>query len=207
MTLYKLLKKALTGFFKTIFALEVHGEENVPSDGRYVLVSNHISNADVIMLAVTCKRPICFMAKKELFMIPLFAQLIRALGAFPVDRKGSALSALKAAVKRLKDGETVGLFPQGTRQRDKSVYDTEFKTGAAFCAYRAQAGYIPAYIKTKDQRFGLFKKTEIFYGMPTEYESLPFSEGGSTEYDEVTELIKRSIGRLEEEAYGKKYDG
>lgn len=206
MTLYNFLKKTLTGFFKTIFALEVHGEDNIPLDGRYVLVSNHISNADVIMLAVTCKRPISFMAKKELFMIPLFAQLIRALGAFPVNRKGSALSALKTAVKRLEAGETVGMFPQGTRQRGKSVYDTEFKTGAAFCAYRASAGYIPAYIKTKDQRFGLFKKTEIFYGEPTEFAALPFAAGGSKEYEAVTELIKSSIEQLEVKAYGKRYD-
>lgn len=207
MTLYKVLKCLLTGLFKVVYNLKIHGSENVPESGRYVVVSNHISLGDVIILAISCKRQIYYMAKKELFSIPVLSQLIRALGAFPVDRHGSAVSALKTAVKHLEHEKLVGMFPQGTRQRGVSVSDTEFKTGAAFCAYRSKAGFIPCYIKTKDQRFGFFKRTNVYFGNPVDFSDLPYTEGGSEEYAMVTEIIMSKISELEVNAYGGKYCG
>lgn len=206
MTLYTVLKGLLTGLFKVVYNLKIHGSDKVPENGKYVVVSNHISLGDVIILAISCKRQIHFMAKKELFSIPLLAGLIKALGAFPVDRNGSAVSALKTAVKHLESEKLVGMFPQGTRRRGQSVDDTEFKPGAAFCAYKSKAGFIPCYIKTKDQCFGFFKRTDIYFGDPIEYSTLPYTEGGSEEYARVTEIIKSEIFRLESDTYGGKFN-
>ncbi len=207
MNLYKVLKKMLAGIFYVVYNLKVHNPENIPDTGRYVVVSNHISLGDVLILAISCKRQIYFMAKKELFKIFGLAQLLKALGAFPVDRSGSAVSALKTAVRHLEQDRLLGLFPQGTRQRGKSVLDTEFKTGAAFCSYKASAGFIPVYIKTKGQRFCLFRRCDIYYGKPVEFDTLPFGVGGSDEYKAVTDVIKSEIYTLEELAYGGKYNG
>ena len=207
MTLYIALKKLRTGLFKVVYNLMVHNADSIPENGRYVVVSNHISMGDVLILAISCKRQIYFMAKRELFSIPGLAQLLRALGAFPVDRHGSAVSALKTAVKRLEEDKLIGLFPQGTRQRNKSVIDTEFKTGAAFCAFKGKAGFIPTYIKTEGQRFRIFKRCDIYYGKPVDFDKLPYTEGGSDEYKAVTEQIKTEIFKLEENAYGGKYNG
>ena len=207
MTLYTVLKKLLTWLFNIVYNLRVHDAEKVPDTGSYLVVSNHISMGDVIILAVSCKRQIYYMAKRELFKIPLLAQLLRALGAFPVDRRGSALTALKTAVKRLEEGKIVGLFPQGTRQKNKSVLDTEFKTGAAFCSFKGNAGIIPAYIKTGGQSFRIFKRCDVYFGDPIEFDTLPFTEGGGDEYRAVPEQIKSAVYALEEKAYGGKYNG
>ena len=206
MKFYKGLVFLLSGLFKFLFRLNITGADNVPDSGNYLVVSNHISIADVFTLAISCKRQIHFMAKKELFKIPVLSQLVTALGAFPVDRKGNPASALKKAVKILEQGEIVGLFPQGTRQQNISVADTEFKSGAAFCAYKSKSGIIPAFIKTDGQKFALFRKSEIIYGKPIEFNALPLSEGGNDEYAVVSELIKREILLLEEKAYGGKYN-
>ncbi|MBE6606841.1 MAG: 1-acyl-sn-glycerol-3-phosphate acyltransferase [Ruminococcaceae bacterium] len=207
MKIYSALKFSLSGLFRIIYNLSIHGAENVPEKGKYIVVSNHISLGDVIILAVSCKRQIHFMAKKELFKIPLLSQLIKALGAFPVDRKGSVLSALKTSVKHLEEEKIVGMFPQGTRCKAKSVSETEFKTGAAFCSYRAKAGIIPAFIKTQDQKFGYFKRCDVFFGEPIEFDSLSFSNGGHDEYELVTEKIKDTIFEMEKKAYGGKFNG
>ena len=161
---------------------------------------------DVIILAISCRLQIHFMAKKELFRIPLLSQLLSALGAFPVDRTGSAAAALKKTAAYLEDGKTVGIFPQGKRQRGKSIEDTEFKTGAAYIAFKAHAGIIPAFIKAKKQRFKLFGRSEIFFGKPIEYGEFNFSEGGRDEYAAATQKIKDAVFSLEKKAYGGKYN-
>jgi 1-acyl-sn-glycerol-3-phosphate acyltransferase len=206
MSFYTGAVKVLSGLFKLVYNLEIHDAENVPVDGKYLVVCNHISLGDVIILAISCKRQIHFMAKKELFSIPVLGSLIKSLGAFPVDRKGSAFSALKTAIGHLENEKLVGIFPQGTRKRNVSVEDTEFKSGAAMCAIRAQAGIIPVYIQTKNQRFKLFSKSHVYFGTPTSFESLPYDEEGSDKYKPTTDVIKDKIFELEKKAYGGKYN-
>ncbi len=207
MSFYNGSKKALSGFFRRLFGLTVSGDENIPECGAYIVVCNHLSIADVFILAVSCKRQIRFMAKKELFKIPLLSGMIRALGAFPVDRTGSAASALKTAIKCLKTGELVGLFPQGTRSPGKSVNDTPFKDGAAFCACRSGAGIIPAYIKTKNQKFAFFKKTELIFGKPIENSDFVLDDSSAEPYKSVTAQIKEAVAELEAAAYPGGFNG
>lgn len=206
MSFYTGAVKVLSGLFKLVYNLEIHDAENVPKDGKYLVVCNHISLGDVIILAISCKRQIHFMAKKELFSVPVLASLIKALGAFPVDRKGSALGALKTAIGHLENEKLVGIFPQGTRKRGMSVEDTEFKSGAAMCAIRAKSGIIPVYIQTKNQRFRLFRKCHIYFGKPTTFESLPYDEESTDKYKPTTDVIKSRIFELEKKAYGGKYN-
>ncbi len=206
MRLYAFLKGLLSGLFKLIYNLKISGQENIPSTNAYVVVCNHISLGDVIILGVACNRQIYFMAKKELFKIPLLSGLIKALGAFPVDRKGNPAAAIKTSIRYLKDGKIVGMFPQGTRSRNISVNDTEFKTGAAFAAYKSGVGIIPAFIKAKNQKFKLFSRTDIIFGAPVPFERLGFSEGGKDELENATQMIKDAVFALEKEAYGGKYN-
>ena len=206
MKLYSFLKGLLSGLFKWIYNLKIVSEENVPKDGAYVVVCNHISLGDVIILGVACPRQIYFMAKKELFKIPLLSGLIKALGAFPVDRKGNPAGAVKTSIRYLKDGKIVGMFPQGTRSRNVSVEDTEFKTGAAFSAYKSGSGVIPAFIKTKNQKFKFFARTDIIFGTPISFDELKFTEGGRDELENATQIIKDAVFALEKEAYGGKYN-
>lgn len=206
MSFYTGAVKLLGGIVKAVYQLEIHGADSVPKEGRYLVVSNHISLGDVIVLAVSCKRPIHFMAKKELFKIPVLSQIIRGLGAFPVDRHGSAHSALKTAMAYLNDEKLVGIFPQGTRSRQISVADTDFKSGAAMCACKTGSGIIPVFIQTKGQHFKLFGKTHVYFGNASSFDMLPYNPESENKYKDTTEYIKNEIFKLEIKAYGGKFN-
>lgn len=103
-------------FLKIVYKLEVHGQENIPKDNDYIVCPNHLSLIDPPMMATFIPRSISFMAKKELFDIPLIRWWIDWLGAFAVDRGNLAPSTVKT-VKQIKKSKWVfGIFPQGTRQ-------------------------------------------------------------------------------------------
>ena len=115
--------------------MKVRGTENEPTteQGAYLVIANHRTWADPIYLACVLKhgQP-HFMAKKELFKIPLLNLLIRALGAYPVNRGGADVGAVKHTIEMLKAGVCVGMFPQGHRYNKVDPRKTPVKTGAAF---------------------------------------------------------------------------
>ena len=198
MNLYRSLRKNLTGFIKWLFCIHVHGSENEPSEGGYIAVSNHISYVDVIVAAVALKRQIRFMAKKELFHIPLLGTLVKALGAFPVDRKGNAVAPIKKSIALLTEGEVVGMFPQGHRfmKRKFDTTKSEIKGGAAMACYRAKVPVLPMFIATKNDRVALFRRIDIYVGKPIAYEEFGFEKGGNEEYMRGSELMFERIAEL-----------
>ena len=107
MSLYKGLHIGLGAIIRCIFRVKVEGGENLPKEGAFIVACNHLSDADPVILAASVKnrRQIRFMAKKELFAVPVLAQLVKALGAFPVDRSGADVAALKYSLSLLKNGE------------------------------------------------------------------------------------------------------
>lgn len=127
------------------FRLEVIGEENIPGEGPVVLASNHISNWDPIIIgAAISKRRIYYMAKEELFKIPVLASIVRYLGAFPVKRGKGDRKALKWAFGILADNKLLGLFPEGTRSKTGELQP--FQSGAAMLALKGKAQVIPTFI-------------------------------------------------------------
>lgn len=112
------------------------------------MASNHLSYLDPAVLAIACPREVNFMAKEELFKIPLFSDLIRALGAFPVRRNTADISALKEAMKRVKAGNGLLLFPEGSRK--EGTADLEPQAGIGFLAAKINAFVIPAFISGTD---------------------------------------------------------
>ncbi len=184
MNIYKGAKKALEGFAKLVFNIHVHGSENEPTEGGYIAIANHISFVDVFVTAVAVKRQIRFMAKKELFKIPLLGGLLKSLGAFPVDRKKNATAALRTSISLLNSEEVVGIFPLGTRTSGMK-FDTlanMVKGGAAMVCYRAKAPVLPMFISTKNDKACLFRRIDIYVGKPIAYEEFGFTDGGNGEY-------------------------
>lgn len=186
---YSVLKKLLAGPLRLIFGLKSFGEEKIPADRGVIICANHTSLFDVIVLAIAAKVQIRFMAKKELFSVPVLSSLIKALGAFPVDRKGSDVAALRKTVTMIEEGNAVGIFPQGTRHAHKPPRETNVQHGVGLIAYRAKCDVVPVYIETKNNHVRPFKKTKIYFGDPIPYEGLGFENGGKEEYKKAAELI------------------
>lgn len=128
------------------FRMEITGTENIPSDGGVILCANHNSLWDPVLIGSHTKRPIHFMAKRQLFKNKLFDWVLRKLCAFPVDRDGADISALKNSLKILKRGDVLGIFPEGTR-RD-SIDIKHFKEGVSLIAQRSQATILPVRIRS-----------------------------------------------------------
>ena len=115
---YKIVRAILDFFFFIVFRLHVEGRENVPEKGAIIVAPNHKSYWDPPMIGVAFKtRIVHFMAKEELFKNPVFGWVIRQLGTFPVRRGVTDRAAIRQAVKVLKDGYPLGIFPEGTRIR------------------------------------------------------------------------------------------
>lgn len=125
----------------TYFRGRIYGAENVPQEGPLVVVSNHASDFDPPLLSNCIGRPVAYMAKEELFRIPIFQQIIKLYGAYPVNRKSADRSAIRAALTYLEDGWATGVFLQGTRTPDAKI--TQPKLGAALIAAKAKAPIIP----------------------------------------------------------------
>jgi 1-acyl-sn-glycerol-3-phosphate acyltransferase len=140
--LYHLFKwSVVSPVLHTYFRGRIHGAENVPRKGPLIVVGNHASDFDPPFLACGVGRPVAFMAKEELFRIPVLKQAISLYGAYPVKRGSADRSAIRAALAALEQGWAVGVFITGTRTPDGRVTDP--KPGAALLAAKAQVPLLP----------------------------------------------------------------
>jgi 1-acyl-sn-glycerol-3-phosphate acyltransferase len=174
-------------FFTLLFRLRTIGVENIPKTGPVMLCSNHISYWDPPLLGTRVPRKIHFMAKAELFDIPLFASLIRVLGAFPVKRGGVSKESIRTAVQLLQDGNVICIFPEGTRNN----LDGVGKKGAASIALRAGATVVPTAIIGN---YRPFRRMTIVYGKPLDLSE--FDSGSSQQTELATERIMNAIREL-----------
>ena len=143
--LYYLFKWTVVNpVFRMYFRGRVQGAERVPKEGPLVVVANHASDFDPPILANCMRRPVSFMAKEELFKVPVLAPAIRLYGAYPVKRGSADRSAIREALKQLDQGWAVGVFLQGTRTQDGRI--PQPKLGAALIAAKAQAPLLPVSI-------------------------------------------------------------
>ncbi len=144
--------------------IEVRGAENVPLHGPLILACNHVAYLDPPALGCVTPRPVAYMAKKELFEIRFLGPLIRKLGAFPIDRTRGDIAAIKAAIRMLKTGMALGIFPEGTRNRDGSA---EPQLGVALIAAVTGATVVPAYV-SGTMHAKRFAKITVVFGEPLE---------------------------------------
>ena len=142
LALYHLLKwSVVSPALHTYFRIKIQGAENVPSSGGLVAVSNHASYFDPPILSNCVGRPVAFMAKEELFKIPVFKQGIQLYGAYPVKRSTGDRTALKAAATAIESGWIAAVFLQGSRSTNARITDP--KRGAAWIAAKAQVPLLP----------------------------------------------------------------
>lgn len=152
--------------FKLFFRLKVFGAENVPAEGSLIFAANHSSYADPPLIGASAKRPVYYMAKKELFNSPVFGWFIKELHAFPVDRGTADFSAMNNAIKILTDGNALLIFPEGTRKKKGAV--RKLKNGAAMLSVITGAPVIPVAIINSDRMFRL-PKLIVMFGEPVRF--------------------------------------
>lgn len=138
--------------YRLLFRGRTAGNANVPMDGALVVVANHGSHLDPPLLGHALGRPVAFMAKAELFRVPLLGAIIRACGAYPVARGASDREAIRTATDRLEQGWAIGVFIDGTRQADGRVNHPQ--PGAALLAARAGVPLLPVAIINSHRAMG-----------------------------------------------------
>ncbi len=159
---YDFAKATVRGVARMLWRARVFGANNVPSHGALIVACNHVSYLDPPLMGCFCPRRISYMAKKELFEIPVLGSMIRGLGAYAVDRRGSATAAIRRSLHVLEAGGAVGIFPEGTRNPHG---DIQPQTGVALLAALAQAPVVPACIAGSDRARQL-GRIEVAFGAP-----------------------------------------
>ncbi|MED3625309.1 lysophospholipid acyltransferase family protein [Neobacillus thermocopriae] len=188
MTFYSFAKSVASSIFKPWYRIEAIGMDQVPKEGGVLICANHIHNFDPIVVGITAPRPVHFMAKEELFRVPVLSGIVRKCHAFPVKRGMSDREALRQGIKVLKEGHVLGLFPEGTRSKTGEL--GKGLAGAGFFALRTDCTVVPCAIIGP---YKSLRKLKVIYGKP-----LPMNElrSAKASAEEVTELIMAEIHKL-----------
>ena len=188
MTFYSFARSVVAGVFKPLYRIEVIGLEHFPKERGVLLCTNHIHNFDPLVVGITAPRPVHFMAKEELFNVPVLGNIVRKCNAFPVKRGKGDRESLRAGLKVLKDGNVFGLFPEGTRSKTGEI--GKGLSGAGFFALRTEADVVPCAI------IGPYKSLrtlKVVYGKPIAMEEMRATRASA---EQVTELIMSEIHKL-----------
>lgn len=188
MTFYSFAKAVTGSIFRPLYRIEAIGLEHFPKEGGVLLCANHISNFDPIVVGILPARGVYYMAKEELFKVPIFGKIVSMCNAFPVKRGLSDREALRKALSVLKDGHVLGLFPEGHRSKTGEL--GKGLAGAGFFALRTEAAVVPCAIIGP---YKPFRKLKVVYGKPIDMTEMRKTKASA---EQVTELIMSEIHKL-----------
>lgn len=175
-----------------LYKIEYVGTENIPENGGFILASNHVNALDPVFIALGMKkRQLHFMGKKELFENPLVKFFLTKLNGFPIVRGGADSEALNYAIRIVKEGYVLGIFPEGTRSKD--FKPARAKSGVAAIAKEAKADILPVAIYTSDDMKKHTKLT-IRFGEVIPFEKLGLSDESSR--DEIRGCAQNIMGEI-----------
>jgi 1-acyl-sn-glycerol-3-phosphate acyltransferase len=174
--LWKTLQVPARIFTSVLFDLKVYGLENVPQTGGVLLVANHQSFLDPVLVGVRLRRPVSYMARSDLFEHPLLGWLIRSLHAFPVRRGEGDIGALRRCIQRLEEGYALNVYPEGTRTEDGSI--GPLQKGIGIVLRKADVPVIPVAIDGSFMAWGKGRKifrrwpVRLMYGKPLYFKDM-----------------------------------
>jgi 1-acyl-sn-glycerol-3-phosphate acyltransferase len=188
---YELLKRSLQLAAVLAYRVRYSGQRNIPAKGGVLVVSNHQSHLDPPLVGLGSTRPMNYVARSTLFKFAPMGWLIASVNAFPIDRDGIGLGGIKVALKLLKRGEIVVIFPEGTRSHDGEI--APFRPGFTALAARSGAAILPVAIDGAFQAWPRWQKcpglgrVRVHYGVPI----LPADIAGRDERELLSEVERR----------------
>ena len=175
--------------------MEVKGHENIPASGPVIVVSNHISNWDPMVVGSSIKRQVNFIAKEELFKIPVVGWLLKAWGVTPVKRGRGDREAISKSLKFLRDQRVIGIFIEGTRNKQDPNRMQKPQPGAAMLALKSGATVIPVVVVNTRKIFRSFTKVKVRIGKPLYFTEQPEVDKKEL-YIQVSKQIAEAIEQL-----------
>ncbi len=183
--IYLLGKMLVKVYSRIILRTRIIGVENIPAEGPVVIMSNHISLLDPPLIGAAIPRKVHYMAKEELFKNPLIAWVLKQLGAFPVKRGSGDTKAFKQALRILRSGGVLGVFPEGTRHPEGKLGKPH--GGSAAIALRGGARIVPAAVKNIKTR----GRPVVIFGKP-----LDISREGRISREERYEIAEEIMAEI-----------
>ena len=188
MLTYGFLKKFMVAVTQILFPFKL-GEKEKVKDGACVLVGNHYRIWDIVHMACTTREKVHFITKKELYKNKFLAHLCDIVEAIPVSRDGQDAKAVMTALRYLKNGDKISMFPEGTRNRtDEDLLP--LKGGAAMFAIKAKAPVYPVMCPHKTR---LFRRTKILVGDPIDLSAFYDRRLTAEDYEEAEEIIREKM--------------
>ena len=170
--------------FKTVMPVRYHNEERLALDAPYIIIGNHSHWMDPVVLAVPVRRyQVTFLGKKELMKNPIANWVFRKINVIPVDRHNTDMAAMRACVKAVREGQILGIFPEGTRYHQGVM--EELESGVAMIALRSGVPLIPVYVSEK---LKFFRRTDVYVGEPIPLDDL---KAAGINKDTCEALLKR----------------
>ncbi len=205
MGVYNLTKALATLILRRLFFFKVEGAEKVPLEGPVVFVSNHNSFMDPPVMGVAIPRAVSYMSRDDVFKYPILGWLLPRLLVIPLARGAGDLGAIKTAIRALKEGTALGIFPEGRRSRTGAI--EPFKTGAAAIALRGGAIAVPAAIIGTDKAWPvgsgprIFRSIKVVFGDP-----IPVPEGKLDHQmlEDLTQRLEAAVTALLPPEYHRK---
>lgn len=170
MSVYGVARAVLGGLFRVLYRVRVVGRENEPREGAYLSIANHISFADPIFVAMALGRKQRFIAKQALTSHATLRMVFKVFDVLTVQEGENNLAAFRAAIGTLREGNCVGIFPQGKRIPYADPLPEQAMGGMMVIAKGAKADILPVSIVTKGNKPRLFRRTTVIIGEPIPYE-------------------------------------
>jgi hypothetical protein len=190
--MYRFLVSIVSVLVKLIYRVKINGIENLKDDQPFIISANHIHIFDPVILATLTKRQIFFLSKKELFEKKLFAKFFGKLGVIPIDRDNTDIKAIKSCFRVIRDGNILGIFPEGTRV--KTIDINNMKKGVALIALKNKVNILPIHI---EGTYRIFSKITV--------DIYPMIEINNFENMEDSEAIDKLTEELFNQIYQVKY--
>jgi len=199
---YLIVRFIVSLLLKIVFRLRVYDRDNVPKRGAFILASNHLSHLDPPVISIASPRVLHFMARHTLFKNWAFGALIKALNAFPIKRGGIDPEGFREVIRRLKRGQVILMFPEGTRSKTGEFGPAQ--PGIGFLSITAGVPILPAYVKgTREAlpvgaRFIKPCPISVYFGELIEPKNLTFSSDKKEAYGQLADYVLNEIKRLKD---------